>query len=375
MKVVFFANTDWYLYNFRREHAQALRQRGDDVVLVSPPGEYMVRLQGLGLRCLPFPFSRQGMNPVAELSTIVRLIRLYRDEKPDLVHHFTVKCVLYGTLAAYLAGVRAVVNSITGLGYIFTPGGVWKKFLRFFVRLWYRLILRGSQVIFENDDDRRIFRDAGLIPEDSGYFIPGEGVDMQRFAVRPLPEGEPVILLAARLLWDKGIGEYVQAARLLRSEGVQVRFILAGRTDPANPSSIPDAQIQAWRDEGVIEWWGWIEDMALTLRQVSIVCLPSYREGLPPMLMEAAACGRSIVATDVPGCRSTVRNGVNGLLVPVRDAASLAGALRTLINDPALCRTMGAAGRQLAEEIFSSEKAIKDIFKIYDRALTTKQAQ
>ncbi|HEY5158442.1 MAG TPA: glycosyltransferase family 4 protein [Anaerolineales bacterium] len=370
MKALLFANTDWYLYNFRRDLALGLLAHGDDVVLLSPPGEYAARLKQMNFRWLEFPLERRGMNPMAELGTLARLVRLYRRERPDLVHHFTIKCVLYGTLAARLAGVRAVVNSITGLGYVFLPGGLWKRILRFFVCLWYRLILHGTQVIFENDDDRQTFLRYGFIHPEDGHLIPGVGVDTIRFRPSPLPEGIPVVLLAARLLWDKGVGEFVEAARHLCSDGVQARFALAGRTDPGNPASISDVQIKTWRDEGVIEWWGWFEDMSLALAKITIFCLPSYyREGLPTVLMEASACGRPVITTDWSGCRDAIRNGVSGLLVRERDVTALSDALRKLIGSPALCREMGSAGRNLVEEMFSSEKIISRISAVYAEAL------
>jgi glycosyltransferase involved in cell wall biosynthesis len=369
MKILLFANTDWYLYNFRCHLAQALREQGNDVTLLSPAGEYAVRLQALGFRWIDFPLSRRGMDPLAELQSLVRLVRLYRRERPDLVQHFTVKCVLYGTLAARLAGIRAVVNSITGLGYVFLPGGRLKQVLRFFVRFWYRAVLRGSQVIFENDDDRQAFLCFGFISPADGHLIPGVGVDTRRFTPVPFPSGKPVVLLASRLLWDKGIGEFVEAARNLRRAGVQARFALAGRTDPGNPASIPEAQIKAWAEEGLVEWWGWIEDMPATLAKASIVCLPSYREGLPTVLVEAASCGRPVIASDVPGCRLAVRDGVTGFLIRVRDADSLSEALRKLITNPALCSEMGAAGRRLVDEVFSSEMVLGQILTVYRKAL------
>lgn len=369
MKVLLFANTDWYLYNFRRDLALALQGRGDEVVLVSPAGEYAGRLQQMGFRWLEFPLARRGMNPLAELGSVARLVRLYRGERPELVHHFTVKCVLYGSLAARLAGIRATVNSITGLGYLFLPGGVFKNLLRRFVRVWYRSVLRGSQVIFENREDRQAFLDFGLIRPEGGHLIPGVGVDLERFHPTPLPSGTPVVLLAARLLWDKGVGEFVAAARRLRSQGVQAVFALAGRTDPGNPASIPDGQIEAWRREGTLEWWGWIEDMAEALGRASLVCLPSYREGLPTVLMEAAACGRPVVTSNVPGCRDVTQDGMSGLLVEARDADGLARALGRLIGDPALCRQMGTAGRALAEEEFSSAGIQGRILEVYRIAL------
>jgi glycosyltransferase involved in cell wall biosynthesis len=368
MKVLLFANTDWYLYNFRRDLALGLRDRGDEVILLSPPGEYANRLQELGFRWLSIGLSRRSMNPLRELGTIVRLAQIYRREKPDLVHHFTVKCVLYGTLAARWVGVKAIINSITGLGYIFLPGGPWKRVLRSFVYLWYRLILRGTQVIFENDEDRQSFIRNGFIQLQDDNLIPGVGVDTTRFKLSPLPAGVPIVLMATRLLWDKGVGEFVEVAHQLHSEGIKARFILAGRTDPGNPASISEAQVETWRSEGHIEWLGWIENMATVLEQSSIICLPSYREGLPTVLIEAGACGRPVVATDVPGCRLAVQDGVTGLLVSERDIKSLADALRRLLSNPVICQDMGSAGRRRVEEMFSSERILVQILEVYVKA-------
>ena len=369
MKVILFANTDWYLYNFRRDLAMALRKRGDEVVLLSPKGEYAGRLIEMGFRWVDFPLSRRGMNPLGELESVYNLHQFYRKEKPALVHHFTVKCVLYGSLAAHLAGVTAIVNSITGLGYLFLPGGLLKNMLRVFIRAWYRLAMRGTQVIFENAEDQAVFLQNEFIHSENGHLIPGVGVDTHRFVPTPEPEGKPVVLLAARLLWDKGVGEFVEAARRLRSEGIQARFALAGRTDSGNPASIPGAQIEAWHDEGVIEWWGWSEDMAAILANVNIFCLPSYyREGLPTVIMEASASGRPVVTTDWPGCRDAVINGVTGLLVNAKDVTSLADAIRKLVTDPDLRQKMGVAGRASVEEKFSSNKILAQILSVYERA-------
>jgi glycosyltransferase involved in cell wall biosynthesis len=368
MKTVLFANTDWYLYNFRRDLAMALRERGDEVVLLSPKGEYVQRLQQLGFRWIEFPLSRQGMNPFTEIQSLWRLFKLYKREEPQLVHHFTVKCVLYGSLAAHLAGVAAIVNSITGLGYLFLPGGLLKNMLRAFIWAWYRLAMRGTQVIFENAEDQIVFLQYGFIHPEDGHLIPGVGVDTRRFVLTPEPEGSPVVLLAARMLWDKGVGEFVEAARGLLAEGLDARFALAGRTDPGNPASISDAQMETWKNESVIEWWGWIDDMPATLAKANIVCLPSYREGLPTVLIEAAACGRAVIATDVPGCRDAVKENESGLLVKPRDSSLLADALRKLLLDPAVRIEMGASGRSLAEEKFASDKIISEILSVYDRA-------
>jgi len=368
LKTLLFANTDWYLYNFRLPLAQALRQRGDEVVLVSPPGDYAAQLEQLGFRWVSFPLSRRGINPFAELTTLIRLARLYDQERPDLVHHFTVKCVLYGSLAARWMRIRRIVNSVTGLGYVFIGSEFKARSLRGLVKWLYRFALENTRIIFQNPDDRAIFLENGLVDAAQCTLIRGSGVDMTQFA--PLLElgGKPLVVLPARMLWDKGVGEFVEAATLLRDAGVRARFALVGDSDPDNPASVPLWQLGAWQKEGVVEWWGWQEDMLAVYAQANIVCLPSYREGAPRSLIEAAACGRAIVATDVPGCREVVQDGVNGFLVPVRDAQALADGLRTLISDSTLRQQMAERSRQLVEKEFSVETVVNRTLAVYDAA-------
>ena len=365
MKIILFANTDWYLYNFRLAQALALRERGDEVVLVSPAGPYGPRMQELGIRWLPFPLARRSLNPLAGIQTIIRLLKLYRQEKPDLVHQFTVKCVLFGSLACHLLGIRPVVNSVTGLGYVFMEGGAARRWLRGFIKLSYRLLLYNTWVIFQNPDDRSSFLESHLVDPKKATLIRGSGVDIRRFFPRPEPSGIPLVVLPARLLWDKGVGEFVTAARALQAEGLHVRFALVGDSDNENPASVQASQLRAWENEGVIEWWGWKENMQAVFAQAAIVCLPSYREGLPKTLIEAAACGRPIITSDVPGCREVVRHGENGLLVPARDAVALAKALMDLLQSPHTRSEMGNCGRIIAEKEFSMDLVISQTFAFY----------
>jgi glycosyltransferase involved in cell wall biosynthesis len=365
VKILLFANTDWYLFNFRLSLAQALRADGHNIVLVSPPGKYSARLQAAGFRWIEFPLSRRGTNPLFEMITVARLRRLYRQEKPDFAHHFTIKCVLYGSLAARLAGVKRIINAITGLGYVFIGTKPRASALLFMVKSLYRLALHNTRVIFQNVDDRALFLEMGLVNLAQSSLIEGSGVDTQRFTPTPEPEGIPLVVLPARLLWDKGVGEFVEAARLLRAEGIPARFALIGDTDPDNPAGVSEPRLHDWQAEGVVECWGWQEDMSSVYERANIVCLPSYREGLPRTLVEAAACGRALVASDVPGCRGIVRNAENGLLVPARDGQALAAALKTVLLDPALRQEMGKLGRAMVEAGFSVEKVVSETLQVY----------
>jgi glycosyltransferase involved in cell wall biosynthesis len=365
MKIILFANTDWYLYNFRLAQAVALRARGDEVVLVSPDGPYGRRLQQLGFRWLPFPLARRSLNPFTAIQTVIRLLGLYLQEKPDLVHHFTVKCVLFGSLACHLLGIQPVINSVTGLGYVFMQGGTARRWLRGFIKLSYRLLLHNTWVIFQNPDDQAAFLASHLVDPGRVTLIRGSGVDTWRFSPQPEPPGIPLVILPARMLWDKGVGEFVKAAHSLHTQGLHARFALVGDSDNANPASVRPSQMRAWEKAGVIEWWGWKEDMQAVYAQAAIVCLPSYREGLPKTLIEAAACGRPIVTSNVPGCREVVRQGENGLLVPARDAGALARALKDLLQNPDLRSEMGSRGRTIAEKEFSIDLVISQTLAFY----------
>ncbi|MCG2787992.1 MAG: glycosyltransferase family 4 protein [Anaerolineae bacterium] len=365
MKIILFANTDWYLYNFRLPLAKALHARGDEVSFLSPPGEYASKLTELGFRWLEFPFSRRGMNPLTELLTVLRLWRLYRREKPDLVHHFTIKCVLYGSLAAHLSGLPNIINAITGLGYAFNEEN---HMLGAIARFFYRFVLKNTQVIFQNPDDLETFTQAKLLRPKQAHLIRSSGVDLIRFTPQPETNNQPpLIILPARLLKDKGILEFVEAARLLKHRGVSARMALVGDPDPHNPTSVSQQEIQDWVSEGIVEAWGWQEQMTEAYTASQIVCLPSYREGVPRTLLEAAANGRAIVTSDAPGCREAVRHGINGLLVPPRDPASLADALQILLENPQLRQEMGRRGREIAEQEFSSELVIKKTLELYDK--------
>jgi len=365
MKVLLFANTSWYLYNFRLSLAQALRDQGHEVVLVAPRDEYSQRLIQQGFRWVQFDFSTRSINPLREIRTLGRLINLYWLEKPDIVHHFTIKCVLYGSLAAHLSGAKRIINSITGLGYVFSGNNAGRRFLQTSIETMYRWILKNTIVIFENPDDQTFFIQKRIVPVTQSHLIRGAGVNIQRFVPSPEPPGPPRVILPARFLRDKGIIEFVEAARLLKSQGVNARFVLVGKIDANNPSAIAPQELKEWEEEGIIESWGWRTDMEKIYAEAHIVCLPSYREGVPTSLLEAAAAGRPIVTTDAPGCREVVQHGENGLLVPPRQVQPLAQALRQLIEDPQARARMGARSRLIAESEFALEKVISATLALY----------
>jgi glycosyltransferase involved in cell wall biosynthesis len=373
LKLVLFANTEWYLYNFRRSLAKALRDAGHEVLLVSPPGPYGQRLVELGFRWIPAPMERVSLNPARELALVLWLTRLLRSERADVVHGFTIKCAVYGSVAARLAGVPARVNAVAGMGYVFTSRDLKARLLRPVVRALMRMALggRGSRLILQNPNDVALFEEAGLVDLASIRLIPGSGVDCVRFrpaAVRAQNDRFRVVL-AARLLWDKGVAEYVEAARLLRDRLPRIELLLAGDPDAGNPAAVPEATVQRWVAAGLIRWLGHVDDMPALLRTVDAVVLPSYREGLPKGLIEAAACALPLVTTDVPGCREVVTDGVDGLLVPPREAGALANAIARLHDDPELRARLGAAAREKALAQFDERLIVERTVGVYRELL------
>jgi glycosyltransferase involved in cell wall biosynthesis len=367
--VLFFAAVDWYFCLHWLALARAVQAAGYDVAVMTEVTDQGPRMRAAGLRVLPIRLSRKGMNPVAELRALAGVRRLLRDERPDLLHNIAQKPVLYGSLGARAAGVGAVVNTLAGMGYLFTSPGLRARAVRALVVRAYRRLLRGPRVrvVVQNPDDReQLAGEAGL----DAVLIPGAGVDLDRFGPAPEPAGTPAVVLASRLLWDKGVGEFVEAARLLRARGVPARFVLVGRPDAQNPSAVPEARLEEWHRRGEIEWWGYRSDMPAVLAQAHVVCLPSYREGLPTILIEAAAAGRPLVASDVPGCREVVRPGVNGSLVPARDAAALAAAIEPLVRDKALRDRYGGRSRSIAEAEFGIGRIAADTLALYRELLT-----
>lgn len=375
MKVLLFANTDWYLYNFRLSFAHYLREHGYEVVLVSPPGEYGAKLIQAGFRWIPVPLNRRSLNPVKEILFLRELTLLYKHERPDLVHHFTIKCVVYGGVAARFANVPAQVGAVAGMGYVFTSRALRAKVLRPIVRT----LLKGAidqergMLIVQNSDDLHDFIRADLVSRDRVALIHGSGVDMTRFTPRQARanHGPLRILFAARLLRDKGLYELMEAVKILTDKGMELDVMIAGTGDVGNPASIPDKIIEQWRTEGLAIFLGHVSDMPSLLAKSDVMVLPSYREGFPKSLIEAAAVGLPIITTDVPGCREVVDHGLSGLLVPVRDAVSLSRAIELLALNPQLRRQMGEEGRHKARAEFDQSIVFSKTHNVYAKLLPT----
>jgi glycosyltransferase involved in cell wall biosynthesis len=374
-RLLFLVTEDWYFASHRLPVARAALAAGWKVAVACRVDRHRAAIEKEGVRVLPLSLSRRSVNPLREAAALREIAALYRKERPDVVHHVALKPVLYGSIAARLAGVRGVVNAFPGLGHAFGGGGhPGRRALRALVSRSLRVALRGSRskVIVQNRDDGDTLVRARVAPREELVLIRGSGVDLERFSPRPEPEGEPLVVLPSRLIWEKGVGEFVEAARRLRK---RARFALVGVPDPENPASVPPARLKDWEREGAVELWGRREDMPAVLAQSWVVCLPSYYgEGVPKSLIEAAACGRPIVSTDMPGCRDVVREGENGLLVPPRDAGALAAAVDRLLRDPDLRLRMGASGRRLAEREFSEAKVAAATLDVYRDVLHGRKA-
>ena len=367
LKLLFLVTEDWYFVSHRLPLAVAAREAGYEVAVATRIREKAEAIESAGIRVIPFEMDRRSMNPLRELPTLFRLWRLYRRERPDIVHLVALKPVLLGGLVARLAGVGGVVAAVAGLGFLFSGEGRAPLVARLLTWLLPYLIGEG-RVIAQNPEDAAMLDRCG-IPATHIRLIRGAGVDTAWSIPLPEHHDTPLVVLPARLLRDKGVAEFVAAARLLRQRGVQARFALVGAPDPANPACVSEAELRAWAAEGAVEYWGHREDMREVYAACQVVCLPSYREGLPKSLLEAAAAGRPIVTTDVPGCREVVRHEDNGLLVPARDVAALADALARLIADPALRARMGQRGRERAVAEFSNERVIGETLEVYRELL------
>jgi glycosyltransferase involved in cell wall biosynthesis len=366
-RLLFLITEDWYFWSHRLELARAAQRAGWEVLVATRVQDHAKRIEDEGFKLLPLRLSRSNWHPLQEILAVLELIRLYRGERPDLVHHVALKPILYGSFAARVTKVKAVVNAFPGLGYTFIGDGKQKGVLRSIIgkALQWVLGLSNSRAVFQNEDDAAELVKAGVVSWEQISIIRGVGVNTKIFAPPTRkPEGS-LVVLAGRLLWDKGIEEFVKAARLLKANGIESRFVLVGMVDRHNPAAIPEAQLRTWEAEGAIEWWGHREDMPSILGSADIVVLPSYREGLPKVLLEAAACARPVVATDVPGCREIVRDQENGVLVPPRNAQALFSAISLLVQDPVLRTRMGRCGREMVVRNFSSQRIVGETISVY----------
>jgi len=367
--LLFVVNNPAFFMSHRVPVALAAQKAGYDVHVATMDGPAVADIQALGMTHHAIPMTRSGKHPLQELGTLLALVRLFRRLRPDVVHLVTIKPVLYGGIAARIARVPGMVAAISGLGFVFLSNSLKMRLVRAVVARLYRVALGhpNSRVIFQNANDRDLLKSLGAVREDQVVIIRGAGVDLDAYRPTPEPPAPPVVVtMVARLLRDKGVQEFVQAAKLLRERGVPVTMQLVGGLDAGNPTSATQADVDAWQQDGCVQALGERSDVAALYAAAHIAVLPSYREGLPKSLIEAAACGRAVVTTDVPGCRDAIEPNVTGLLVPVRDAAALADAIERLAQDAALRQAMGTAGRALAEREFDINQVARIHVALYD---------
>jgi len=375
-KLLFVVNEPYFFVSHRLPLAIGAKQAGYEVHVAAPnenvwaPRDFETRpfFDSLGISYHEISLSRRGMNPTEEICTLLSMFQLYRRLRPDIVHHITPKAQFYGGLIARVVGIPASVLAFPGLGHYFTAQSVKARLVRMILAWGYTLALGhpNSWAIIQNPDDALALKSLGVTHHGRTTITRGSGVSLTSFSDSELPEGAALVILPARMIWEKGVGEFVQIARRLKRSNFKVRFALVGNTHASNPRSVPEQSLKSWHEEGVIEWWGRRDDMPQVLSAAHIVCLPSlYGEGIPKVLMEAAACGRAIVTYDVPGCREAVIDGVSGHLVPAGNSELMTEYILKLVTDRALCRRMGREGRRLAEAEFGVEYVVDQTLEIY----------
>ena|SRR3990167_588385 len=368
-RVLIIVNGIENFFTHRLPLVRELKKQGYEVFLLAPSNKIDSRLKALenDIKIVTLKFNRKSINPFSAIVSIIKCYRVFLEIKPDIIFNVAMKTSLYSSITCIFYRKALNVNLITGLGYLFISQKKRVKVIRFFVKKCFKLSLSlsNSRMIFQNKDDMNLFLRESIVLKDRAFLVRGSGVDLNRYT--PVPEPDDIhVLFSGRLLKDKGIEEFVEAAKILITKGIKAKFILVGDVDPGNPSTVKKETVLKWVQKGYVEWWGYYEDMASILPKINIVCLPSYREGLPKILLEGAACQRALVTTNVPGCREVVEEGVNGLLVELKDSVSLAEALRTLITDHQKRAQMASNARNLVERDFSDLVIAKQTVNVFN---------
>lgn len=373
-KILFNITEDWFFCSHFLGRAIAAKEAGYSIFVLSKENKHREIIESHGISFYSLPFNRKSINPIYEFYILLRTIHLYRKIKPDIVHQVAAKPIIYGSIAANICKIKSVLNAPVGLGFVFSSDTLKAKILKPIVKFFLKKFINShnglnkkNKVIFENFDDLNYFIEMGAVKAKYACVIRGAGVKVNNL----LPKNEnnkrlPTITLVARMLKDKGVREFVAAARKLNSQKINGRFLLVGDTDTLNPSSLNKSTLQRWNDDKIIEWKGWVDDIEQTLKYTDILCLPSYREGLPKALIEGAAYGLPIVTTDTVGCRDVVQDGVNGFLVPIKNIDQLANKIFELIQNKSLREKMGNKSHEIALSKFSESKINLQTLKIYN---------
>jgi glycosyltransferase involved in cell wall biosynthesis len=372
-RLLFVVTEDWYFVSHRMPIARAARDAGYDILVATRTSGNADLIENEQFTCISLKrMRRSGKSPILEVGSILELVKIYRQYRPSIVHHVALKPVVYGSIAARFAGVAAIVNNVAGLGFVFSSKGVRAKVLRRLLSplLGYALKQPSTLTIVQNRDDARALAENMGVAADSIRLIKGSGVDLSHFAGPRCEASPPIVLLASRMIREKGISDFVSAATLLKRDNIDARFVLAGAPDPENPHSIPESVLRQYQEAGIVEWWGHRDNIPEMMHQAAIVCLPTtYGEGVPKTLIEAAAGECAIVAYDVPGCREIVIDGENGVLVPPGDVVQLAGAIEALLKNPRRRELMGKKGSELVKREFAQEIVVAQTLAVYSELL------
>lgn len=371
--ILFIISEDWYFVTHRLHLAVSAIQSGYKVALLSRYTKHRNEVENAGIKAIHWTLNRSSKNPFQEWSAILGIVSAIRQFKPDLIHSVAMKPVIYSAFASQLYRIKPRVFTLAGLGYIFSSETRLARFLRPAIKFTFRLLFIGKQtrLILQNPENIATLLSARTINKNSFRLIRGAGVDINLFSSTPIPSDIPIVILPSRMLWAKGIRDFIDCARFVNINGVKARFVLVGAPDALNPDAIPAEQLRTWDHEGIVEWWGHRDEMQHVFQQSTIVCLPtSYGEGLPKTLLEAASCGRPIVTYDVPGCREVVINQVNGFLVPLKDKDAMIKAIETLMEDRELCSQMGKKGRELVIKEFSQEQIAAETIAVWKEILS-----
>lgn len=366
-RILYVVNVDWFFVSHRLPLAISLLKTGAEVHIACKFTTYQDYFEELGIITHDLDLTRGGTGVLSEFKAFYSIYQTLKTIRPDLVHLVTIKPAIYGGIAARLLGVEKVVVSISGLGYVFIDQSAKVKFIRKLAVFFYRLGLSNKKVrvIFQNTTDRELFLENKIIEKSQAILIRGSGVDLHELTFKAESDGVPVVMFLARLLKDKGILEFVESSRIVKSGGGVARFVLVGDLDSENPNSISLQELNIWVNSGLVEHWGYSNDISATIAKSNLMVLPSYREGLPKSLLEAAACGRAVITSDVPGCRDAIVSGETGILVASKNAIALADAINQLLGDASLRRQYGTAGRELAENFFDIKDVVAKHLALY----------
>lgn len=370
-KILFVINVDWFFLSHRLPIAVEALNEGYEVHIATKVTNRAKEIHNYGFILHDLDISRGDVGLFSSLRALKEIIFLFKKIDPQLVHLVTIKPVILGGIAARITKIRCVIAAISGLGYVFINQGFFAILRRYFIKILYKLSLNhpNIKIICQNKNDLNVLKKVTKLHENVFALINGSGVSLEKFKFLSHNIQIPNIMMASRLLIDKGVIEFLDAAKILSKKNIKANFILVGEPDLDNPSSITKAQILEWKSEGIVDFWGHRDNMHEVLSLSSIVVLPSYREGFPKILIEAAACGRAVITTDVPGCRDAIYNEVTGLLVPVKDSHALADAIEKLVSNMKYCQKMGEEGRAMAEARFDEKIVIKQHIEIYNQLL------